>query len=158
MKTKLLGLTLTLLAICIIFALLRLLPDKITRTPNSQTFLLISSVLDNFDALGLNNAEEQRLVTILQAQTNSLSINQKLTAFLSARTNNLRPLNDFNLSGGVFRDAWGTPLLFALTNGITNSGLIPLVNGHSRPFIVWSAGVNCSNEFGSGDDVLIIGR
>jgi hypothetical protein len=157
MKIKLIGILIALLAMCVVFAILipyTMKEPKLKQWP--QTVNLLCCVLDDFD--GLNGSEPDQFVLTLRNQSDSLSINKTLVILLQARTNNLRPLNGYNLSNGVFHDAWGTPLLFALTNNATNTGLAPLVNGHPRPFVVWSAGPNCINEFGSGDDVVPIGR
>jgi hypothetical protein len=139
----------------VILTLKKTMPAK---TSYNDTYLLIGSVLDDFDALGADVTDQQRLIADLVSQTNSFSINQKIASCLRAKTNNPRPLNSFDLTGGVFRDAWGTSLQFALTKDATNPGLLPLVNGRLRPFVVWSAGPNRTNEFGLGDDVFIIGR
>jgi hypothetical protein len=121
----------------------------------------ICCILDDYS--GLEDSEQRQFVSTLKTNCDSLSINKTLVAFLRASTNNLRSLNDFDLSNGVFHDSWGTPLQFALTNNATNMGLAPLVaynnsRDNPRPFVVWSAGPNRTNEFGSGDDVVVTGR
>jgi len=163
MKTKKFGLMLVLLlatliaVFCILNYAIRLQmerPLKLNRYPLTQK--LICCVLDNFDELEGVNA--QQVNSTIMNQSNSLSINKALLTLMISRTNNFRSLDGFNLTNGVFHDGWGTPLLFALTNNATNSGLAPLVGVHQRPFVVWSAGPNRTNEYGSGDDVIVTGR
>jgi len=150
------GILVSVLGVAVVVLSLR--SDKPVKTPYNDTCLLIGSVLDDFDALGLNISDQQHLIADLVSQTNSFSINHKLTSCLTAKLDNPRPLKNFDSSGGVFRDAWGTPLHFELTKDATNPGLLPLANGRSRAFVVWSSGPNRTNEFGFGDDVFIIGR
>jgi hypothetical protein len=119
-----------------------------------QTERLICCVLDNYDEL--QGTDPHRANSVLTSQLDSLAINKALLSLMLAKGNSFRPLTGFNLSNGVFRDGWGTPLLFALTNNVTNSGLVPLLT--HRPFVVWSAGPNLINEYGSGDDVVVTGR
>lgn len=157
MKIKAIGILLSLLAIYIVFAIL--IPHTMKEpklTPWPQTANLLCCVLDDFD--GFNDSEKHQFALTLKNKSDGIFINKTLVTLLQARTNNLRPLNGYYVTNGVFHDAWGTPLLFALTNNATNSGLAPLVNGHPRPFVVWSAGPNRTNEFGSGDDVVPVGR
>ena len=158
MKTKV---NIAILLCLIVFACfyLKLKPDKLYKTPINQTSISISYILDDFDAVGLDNRAMQNLVVSLKRQSNSVSINQQLAEVLIARTNNPRSLTTLNLTNGVFHDAWGTPFFFMLTNDLTSSNLISLATySPARPFVIWSAGPNRSNEFGCGDDFLIIGR
>jgi len=122
--------------------------------PWPQTANLLCCVLDNYD--DLQGPDPQQVESAIKSQTNSLSINKTLLNLMLAKSSNFRPLAGFNLSDGVFHDGWGTPLIFAFTNNATNSGLIPSVT--RRPFVVWSAGPNRTNEYGSGDDVIVTGR
>jgi hypothetical protein len=147
-----------LLIVCIVCIVKQM--DAPRGRENGQTQKLICCVLDKFDELqGITELknEPQRIVSVLETQSDSLSINKALVTLLNTNSyTSFRSLAGFNLSNGVFRDGWGTPLLFALTNSVTNSGLIPLLT--HRPFVVWSAGPNLINEYGSGDDVVVTGR
>jgi hypothetical protein len=133
------------------------LPEIIpTVTPISNPFTHYkrrgTSILDDFDAL--DDSEQHQFVLTLETTDDSVMINRKLTTLLTSKTNNLRQLDNFDLSNGLFRDAWGTPLLFALTNSATYGHLNPLIKGRPRPFVIWSSGSNHTNELGYGDDVF----
>jgi hypothetical protein len=129
---------------------------KPSLTPLPRTANLLCSVLDDYD--GLSELEKRQFMSALKKTPDSLSINRTLVKVLRARTNNLWPMDISYLSNSVLVDAWGSPLHFSMTNSATNGGLAPLLKFNDRPFVSWSSGPNRINEFGSGDDILPIGR
>lgn len=154
MKTKAVGFTI--LTICliliVIFIILQSIPDLLVKTPRVQTAFLITSLLDDFDAL--DDSEQHQIILTLDNSADSIEINRRFCSFFESRSNNIRPLNGFNSSNGIFRDEWGTPLLFTLTNNPIYGRLNPRIKGRPRPFVIWSAGSNHTNELGYGDDVV----
>ena len=152
-KTKIIGFVFVILVICLMIGVrLSTISNGPVKTRPVRTSVLISSVLEDFDAL--ENSEQHQFILTLGTTDDSVTINQKCASFFKSRSNNLRPLDGFDLSNGLFRDAWGTPLLFVMTNDATYNHINPQVKGSPRPFVIWSAGSNHTNELGYGDDVF----
>jgi hypothetical protein len=143
---------LALLAICAVLIIGRSIPIKEHRTKTNQTITLLVYVSENFDALETNDS--QHWISSLQPHADSLAFNRQLVLLLASRTNNFRPLNGLISPDGLFRDAWGTPLYFLLTNDPTYGEINPQLKSRGRPFVLWSAGPNLTNELGFGDDLF----
>jgi hypothetical protein len=86
-------------------------------------------------------------------QLDSLTINRIIAALLKDKSSNVEPIQVS--TNGLLCDGRGTPLLFALTKSVTYEQLRhEVADSGLRPFVVWSAGPNRTNEFGFGDDIF----
>jgi hypothetical protein len=133
------------------YALLRSLRLKPHYTKTNLTISSINAILRDFDCL--NKVDARALISNLQPPADSLTVNRQLAAFLRSNKSNVLPLDNLISSDGFFRDGWGTPLCFILTNDIAISNLNPQLQFGGRPFVVWSAGANQKDELGFGDDL-----
>lgn len=93
--------------------------------------------------------------SLAATELNGITLNRKIAdTFKHCRDGDIKS-GSLVASDGLFRDAWGEPLLFCRTNDPICERLSPdLKSEGPGPFIIWSAGVNRSNEYGFGDDVV----
>lgn len=127
-----------------------LMPARPVENRTVTTLQAIQNIGFHFDLAADSDASE--FATSLKNETNSSVINRQIAAFLKERSNNTRPLNIS--SNGMLQDGWGTPLFFAMTNSSIYQNVNSSISNERRPFVVWSAGRNQTNEFGFSDDVF----
>lgn len=134
-------------AVVLVGLTFRCLPDKPVRTRTTDTILLCRQILIGVDLMGgiIVSGEQDWGGESLNAQMATRLVDRRPGGI--AFTNLVSP-------DGVFRDAWGTPLFFCLTNSVEFEALNPLLKGKHRALAVWSAGPDSTNELGFGDDVF----
>lgn len=109
-------------------------------------------ILGSFDAL--DDREIFQSGAFWKTEATGLVLNRRIANLFTHTTNTLAVAGSLVSKDGIFRDAWGTPLQFLLTNDTNYSRVNDTLRKRSRPFVVWSSGANGSNEFGFGDDVF----
>ena len=144
-------LTLVLALCAVVFVISRLAgrPINNSMTTSVRTMALI---LEGFDQMDGKEIEAAQL--FVGPETRGQAINRRIAALFRQTTNSLVVARDFVSTDGLFYDGWGLPLEFALTNELFYAKINPLLKTADRPFVIWSAGRNGSNEWGFGDDVF----
>jgi hypothetical protein len=131
------------------------LPGRGIRTRSVRTMQLMQNIFMDLDLL--SEEQTRRLVQDISTATDDLAVNRKVAAFLK-RSRDPEITNSAKLvaSDGLFRDAWGKPLLFAPVSESNDSRLNPKVRKSERGIcFLWSSGSNQTNELGFGDDIYL---
>lgn len=91
----------------------------------------------------------------LNSTNSSFDLNRKFVATVQAqKIEDSHSMHSIVSADGLIYDKWGSPLLFALSNSPSYEKLNPRLKRRARPVVVWSAGPNGTNDWGSGDDVF----
>lgn len=130
--------------------LLWFVPGRGVRTHTTQSILLCRQILIGIDLLEQSETADLSA----DASSDSVSLNRKTATLLLKRNPGEIRFGKLIANDGLFRDAWGTPLLFCATNTPSIEKVNSRLKGKSRILTVWSAGPNATNEFGFGDDVF----
>lgn len=153
MKARLSLLALVALLLGVVYVSL-VLPEHEHPSRSIRTMQLMDILLRCIEMR--EEVDVSKLAESIKPEEDSLLLNRRIAAFLRASsdpdiTNSLKSIS----SDGLFRDAWETPLLFLSTNSVYYEKLNPVLKDHPRPFALWSAGRNRTNEFGYGDDIFL---
>jgi len=127
-------------------------PSKGVTTRTTTTVSLIAQILDDVDLWNVDDISAYG--PLPEHGSDSEAINRAVAKlFMGCRDKAIRS-GSLVGADGVFRDAWGAPLIFCLTNAPDYLRLNDDIKGKARRLVVWSKGPNQINEFGFGDDVV----
>jgi hypothetical protein len=154
MKANVLWVSLSIVVIAIASAYW-FLPGRGVNTRTVRTIQLMQNIFIDFDLL--QEADVNTLAQSVQGVTNALELNRACAAFFTRSTDPYITNSAGYLSvDGLYCDAWGIPLWFAVTNTSMYGRLNPqLKEGKGTPFVIWSSGSNQTNDFGFGDDLFL---
>ncbi len=142
-------------ALAVIGNVLWFVPGRGIRSEPVRSIQLMQRISIDLELLG--DMDRAKLAVVIGGETNSEKLNRLLSKCLKESgdlyiTNAAKSVS----KDGLLRDAWGTPLAFALTNDLASTRLNPEIRTRRLPLLYfWSAGANKSNEFGFGDDLFV---
>jgi hypothetical protein len=122
------------------------------RTPSIRTRFMIAAVLNDVDLW--NDEDAKQYGPFPTNGMDSVSLNRAVAGLFKFCGDKDIQSGKLVGSDGLFRDAWGQPLVFISTNSPSYERINPELKGKARPFVIWSAGPNQTDEYGFGDDIV----
>ncbi|MFQ3169065.1 MAG: hypothetical protein ACI8QI_001624 [Limisphaerales bacterium] len=154
MRAKIIAIILTVLGVTAALTLW-FVPGRGVQSHTVRTLQLMQNILIDFDLL--EESDTRTLTESVRHETNSSELNRRIAVFFQGSsdpyiTNSARLVS----VDGLYRDDWGTPLNFAVTNSFAYGRLKSEAKGRKvTPFTVWSSGQNKTNEFCFKDDLFL---
>ena len=110
----------------------------------------------------LSDQEKKGFLSALRGCKNPLEMNRLLVEYIGrspfVEDYSVRALNRmFGVQRGIIVDAWGQPLRLAVRGGYLSLDVFADEDVCSSELIIWSCGPNGWDEWGHGDDVVVVG-